>query len=187
MSGGCEICWDNAFKMSQWLGGFQAERYRQLLAETDHSEAEIAEYVRNRDADEEFWFPIVQPNGEWDHDQIMKELHDYRVVLEEVPKVYCHITGNELSKPHYIASEVITAADDFYEKRCREDLLEDLPFNDDALATLRDAGYTLVRTDDATMERAVDAAYSWVEYDHSPGDLLVALQTALAILQGDTQ
>lgn len=45
----CEICWDNAFQISQALGGSQVDRYHELLADTDHSEAEQAEYVKSRD------------------------------------------------------------------------------------------------------------------------------------------
>lgn len=59
-----------------------------------------------------FWAPIVCPNGVWDHDAVKAELHDYAMLLESVPEVYCHITGGRISKPNTIASAVIAEHDD---------------------------------------------------------------------------
>lgn len=58
---------------------------------------------------DEFWHDIVMPGrfGQWDHAAILRELHDYSVVLEQVPLVYQEITMNRMSKPNYLASEVI--------------------------------------------------------------------------------
>lgn len=68
-----------------------------------------------------FWEPIVMKNGVLDLEQVKLELHDFYVAMQEVPKVYCHITGDRLSKILYKASLVIEAADDNYEQRYREE------------------------------------------------------------------
>jgi methionyl-tRNA formyltransferase len=63
-----------------------------------------------------FWEPIVtKEDGSLDVEQVKKELHDFYIAMQEVPKVYCHITGNRLSKILYEASVVISAADERYE------------------------------------------------------------------------
>lgn len=64
----------------------------------------------------EFWKSIVcNADGTLNADHVWKELWDFYVVLHEVPKVYCHITGNRLSKPLYDADVVCEAADAHYE------------------------------------------------------------------------
>jgi len=69
-----------------------------------------------------FWEPIViKPDGSIDIEQVKKELHDFYVAMQEVPKVYCHITGNRLSKILYDADVVIAAADAHYEHLYEED------------------------------------------------------------------
>ncbi len=65
---------------------------------------------------QEFWKPIcTKESGEVDLEQIKKELADFYFAMQEVPKVYCHITGNKLSKIMYRAETVIEAADRHYE------------------------------------------------------------------------
>lgn len=61
-----------------------------------------------------FWNSIIKNNRtqKIDIKQIMKELLDFRVCLENVPKVYCHITNGQLSYATYPAETVIAAADD---------------------------------------------------------------------------
>lgn len=55
----------------------------------------------------EFWKKIVlHPNGELHELQIRRELHDFYLVMQRVPKVYDHITGGAISKiltdPHVV-------------------------------------------------------------------------------------
>jgi len=71
---------------------------------------------RNPEQDwEEFWKEIIlNPDGSINLEQLKKELSDFSIVMEEVPKVYCHITGNTLSKCTYLAEEVISCADNYY-------------------------------------------------------------------------
>jgi len=64
---------------------------------------------------DKYWKENVEDeNGNLDKDKVMRELADYWFVLGEVPKVYCHVTGNRISKPNTYASEVISEADEHY-------------------------------------------------------------------------
>lgn len=51
---------------------------------------------------------------------IGNELADLRMILERVPKVYEHVTGGVLSKPHYDSDVVITYFNDHVEKLIEE-------------------------------------------------------------------
>lgn len=64
---------------------------------------------------ETFWKPLVTKDGELDLEQIKKELYDFHFIMQQVPKVYTHITGNKLSKLMYRAETVIRMADEYYE------------------------------------------------------------------------
>ena len=55
----------------------------------------------------EFWKDIIYKDGKLDEEAILKELSDYYMVIQEVPKVYCHITGGLMSKIFYEAQVVI--------------------------------------------------------------------------------
>lgn len=57
-----------------------------------------------------FWKKIVAPDGRIVMDQVKKELADYKVLLEEVPKVYDELAG--LSKPHTAADVIISRVND---------------------------------------------------------------------------
>lgn len=64
---------------------------------------------------DEFWRDLVcHPDGTLNRDAVMRELHDYATALDEVPKVYMHVTGGRLSKPNTKAAHVIDAADEHY-------------------------------------------------------------------------
>lgn len=54
-----------------------------------------------------FWKEIIIKDGKVDLDQVKRELFDYHAIMEEVPKVYCEITGNKLSYPNYTAEAVL--------------------------------------------------------------------------------
>ena len=57
---------------------------------------------------QEFWKPLLErPDGSIKMEQLKRELADYYKMLVEVPKVYCEVTGNQLSKPLYDAAVVI--------------------------------------------------------------------------------
>lgn len=63
---------------------------------------------------EDFWKKICQPNGELDMDAVKRELHDYHTLLENVPKVYDHVTGGRVSKPNTDPAVVMSEADQHY-------------------------------------------------------------------------
>ena len=62
---------------------------------------------------DDFWKVIIEPNGEIDFEQVKKELYDYRIVMQEVSKVYLEITDGKLSKPNTSAQYIL---DEFYER-----------------------------------------------------------------------
>lgn len=68
-----------------------------------------------------FWKPIVEKDGVLDTEQVKKELYDFYNIIQNVPKVYSHITNGLLSKPNYPADVVINVSDD-----CQQDLLDSL-------------------------------------------------------------
>ena len=74
---------------------------------------------------EEFWKPLIETDGKLDMELLRKELYDFYIVIEEVSKVYCHITGNQISKPLTSADAVISVADEYYDKICL-DHIEDM-------------------------------------------------------------
>lgn len=61
----------------------------------------------------DFWFPLcTTPSGAVDMDQIKRELHDYALLINWVPKVYMHVTGGRVSYPTTWPSSVISVHDD---------------------------------------------------------------------------
>lgn len=70
---------------------------------------------------EEFWASIVtNEDGSLNVEQIKKELHDYHNIMEEVSKVYDHITGGMISKINTKHECVILEADQHYDKIYQE-------------------------------------------------------------------
>lgn len=59
----------------------------------------------------DFWNNWVYPDGAT-AEQIQDELADYQMIINEVSKVYDHVTDGRISKPNTLASEVIMIADD---------------------------------------------------------------------------
>jgi hypothetical protein len=62
----------------------------------------------------EFWKPLVYSKGKLSERLVLRELHDYEFILEQISKVYCHITKGRLSKPMYEARTVISMHDELY-------------------------------------------------------------------------
>jgi hypothetical protein len=78
----------------------------------------MEDYEKTFDA---FWADIVLgPDGELNLDQVKRELHDYKMLLNEVPLVYQSVTGGVISKPNTLAREVIALADEVCEERALE-------------------------------------------------------------------
>lgn len=69
---------------------------------------------------DDFWAEIcLDENGNVDMEQVKKELADFRFIIQEVPKVYSHVTGGELSKPMYYAKGVVEKADEHYKEEMK--------------------------------------------------------------------
>lgn len=62
----------------------------------------------------EFWAPIVEADGRLDIEQVKRELYDFWQAMQMVPKVYCHITGNRVSKILTDSNVVCSLADEYY-------------------------------------------------------------------------
>jgi hypothetical protein len=62
----------------------------------------------------EFWAPILDAPDVDREDQIRRELHDYSFLMDEVPLVYDHVSGNRISKPNTMAFEVINQHDEVF-------------------------------------------------------------------------
>ncbi len=73
----------------------------------------------------EFWKDIcTHSDGTIDLEAIKKELFDFHFVIQQVPKVYSHITGGQFSKVNYYAEDVILEADN-YANQCWEEYLKE--------------------------------------------------------------
>lgn len=81
-------------------------------------------HTRKESAEEEweaFWKGIVtNEDGTINLEQVKKELADFSFVMEQVPKVYCHITGSKMSKVMYHADTVISVSDDYFNEQLGE-------------------------------------------------------------------
>jgi len=70
---------------------------------------------------QEYWADIIMnKDGTVNLEQVKKELHDYTFMLNEVPKVYCEVSGGLLSYPNYYASSVIESFENHIEKLFEE-------------------------------------------------------------------
>lgn len=52
---------------------------------------------------------------------MMRELHDYSTLLDEVPKVYDHVTGSRASKPNTDSNVICSLADEHYQQIFEEE------------------------------------------------------------------
>lgn len=65
---------------------------------------------------ENYWKDIIEDeNGEINKDALMRELFDYSVVMDEVPKVYLELTGGKISKPNTRSEAVIEAIENHFD------------------------------------------------------------------------
>jgi hypothetical protein len=70
---------------------------------------------------QEFWKPIVAPDGTLDVEQVKRELFDYHTTMENVPLVYDEITGGRISKQNTLASAVIGEYNAHLERMLNDD------------------------------------------------------------------
>lgn len=76
---------------------------------------------------QDFWKDIIyDADGNIDVEQLKKELCDFYVMIKEVPKVYCGVTGGMLSKHLYDAEVILGMFEEKYaSKAASVDYLED--------------------------------------------------------------
>ena len=66
---------------------------------------------------EEFWKDLIEnEDGTLNKDRLKRELHDYRMIIENASKIYDHVTAGRFSKPNALAEDVIAEADIHYEE-----------------------------------------------------------------------
>jgi hypothetical protein len=66
----------------------------------------------------DFWAPIVAPNGVLDLEKVKRELSDFSMVMHEVAIVYDELTGGRISKINTHARHVIAEANARCDERC---------------------------------------------------------------------
>ena len=59
----------------------------------DHEMSRYAPESEVEDCWRDFWAAICAPGGTLDVEQVKKELHDYHGMLQEVPRVFVHVSG----------------------------------------------------------------------------------------------
>lgn len=93
---------------------------------------------RKNSVDEEwklFWKPIVcKEDGTINIEQVKKELHAFSYLMEQIPKVYCHITGSRMSKVFYPAETVISVSDDYQQEVIEQAVKDELGEREAAVA-----------------------------------------------------
>lgn len=82
---------------------------------------------------------------------VKRELTDYHFLLDQLPRIYMHVTGGRLSKTNYLAETIIYAHDDHVSSLVREELADAM------VEVLRMA---LSRIDEAELDEAVIKAAS---------------------------
>ena len=73
---------------------------------------------------EHFWKGIVEKDGVLDMDAVMRELFDFHALMYNAAIVYCHVTGNRISKVNTDPDAVCAVADDIVSEAVREALRE---------------------------------------------------------------
>lgn len=70
---------------------------------------------------ETFWKNLVEnPDGTLNKEQVKRELYDYRKLIHNIPKIFCHITGGKVPKHLTDPSVVISLADEHYDELAKE-------------------------------------------------------------------
>jgi hypothetical protein len=81
---------------------------------------------------EHFWRPLIEKNEGGstviDMYQVMKELHDYRQLMDSASSVYDSCTGGLLSKTNYTADVVIGAIEEHFRKSYEDDQKDECVF-----------------------------------------------------------
>lgn len=60
------------------------------------------------------WLNIIMRRGKINKAQVLRELWDYAFLMEQASKVYCEITGGQLSKTGYSAETILEVFNEKY-------------------------------------------------------------------------
>jgi len=63
---------------------------------------------------EDFWKDLVEVDGKIDFDQIKKELYDFHRLIQNIPRIFEHVTGGACTKPLTNVEVVCSLADEYY-------------------------------------------------------------------------
>lgn len=69
----------------------------------------------------DFWAPLIEEGGQIVPEKLRAELFDFWQVMQRVPLVYCHVTGDQISKLLTDSDTVCAVADDHYRKLHMQD------------------------------------------------------------------
>lgn len=73
----------------------------------------------------DYWQELVEDkNGNLDKDKVMRELHDYHTLIEQVPKVYEYVTGGATANPMVLPEVIKSLADDWVQEACDDAIKE---------------------------------------------------------------
>lgn len=91
---------------------------------------------------EEFWKDLVEnPDGTLDKDKVMRELSDYRFLMTQASKVYCHVSGGMISKTNTYAEPIISEHDHHCSQDVEQARMEErAEIRERVLAALRPSG-----------------------------------------------
>lgn len=108
----------NALEDAKWI-----RQVSWFLQEYEENKLSKVDQLESR----EFWNSIIfDDKGALDLPQIRKELADYYSVISEVPKVYCRLTNNRLSKPKYDADFIVSTVEEIQEEETEQYLRESI-------------------------------------------------------------
>ena len=103
----------------------------------------------------DFWKDLVtNDDGSLNVDQIMRELHDYSRVMDNVSKVYMHITNRSMSKPNYCSEDVIMEFESVQEQNWEKFLKEEIEY--------RQTEFEDLNQDYLDLEKKMLKANGWV-------------------------
>lgn len=62
----------------------------------------------------EVWANVVEVDGVIDIDRVKAELHDYHMLLRDIPLIFDHVTGGRATKPNTTPAVINQFADEHY-------------------------------------------------------------------------
>lgn len=73
---------------------------------------------------QDFWAPLVCPDGTWDLGQVKRELYDYHAMIAEVTKVYDTLTCGRFTKPNTAAEHILSEVEERTQEAIRDALAD---------------------------------------------------------------